>query len=75
MKAGDDVEGHVDTGGDAGGGDDVALVDDAFVGADVDGGVVLAEPVDRAPVGGGALAVEETVGGEEEGTGADASGE
>ena len=59
LQEADEVQGHVDAGGDAGGRDDVAVVHPAL---SVDDCCVAAEVLklgDRAPVGGGRLSLEE----------------
>src|SRR5688572_24228260 len=54
VQAADDVERHVDAGGDPGGGDDLAFVDDARVVQDIGHRQTRAQPVDRRPVRRGA---------------------
>ena len=64
----DQVQGHVDPGGDAGGGDDLAVLDEAAadrVGAEV------AQRLEVEPVAGDALALEQAGGAEHERAGAD----
>jgi hypothetical protein len=50
-EASDQVQCHVDTGADAGGGDEVAVVDPAVGWADLHSGVKPAQLVPRGPVG------------------------
>ena len=55
-----EVQGHVDAGADAGGGDHVAVVDPAGLGPYVDRRVGLGEPPQRVPVRRGRAVAEET---------------
>ena len=63
----DEVEGHVDAGRDPGGGDDVAVVDVALVGSDVDGGIDGGQSLERPPVGGGRTVLQQAGGGQDQG--------
>ena len=59
LEQADEVERHVDAGGDAGGGDDVAVVHPAALLDDLDVAAEVAQLLLGAPVRGGALALEE----------------
>ena len=66
--AGDQVQGHVDPGGDPGGGDDLAVLDEAAA----DGvGAVGAQLVELEPVRGRALSLQQPGGAEQQRAGAD----
>lgn len=67
----DHVQAQVHAGGGAGGGQDLAVVDEQDVGVDVDGGVAAREQAGGFPVGGGLEAVEDAARGQDEGAGAD----
>lgn len=67
----DHVQAQVHAGGGAGGGEDLAVVDEQHVGVDVDGGVAARQWGGGFPVGGGLEAVEDAAGGQGEGAGAD----
>src|SRR5215203_20925 len=66
----DDVEGHVDAGGDAGGGDD-AVVDHPGGAFDGDARAEGVQGVEGGPVGGGPAAFQKAGLAQEEGAGAD----
>ena len=75
VKTGDDVEGHVDAGGDAGGGDDGAVVDSAGLADPFHFGAGFGGLGPVGLVGGGGSAIVEAGGGEEGGAIADGPGE
>lgn len=64
-----------DAGGDAGRGDDPAVIDEAGLLDYLGVREGFAQPRDRDPVGGGALLIEEAGVGQEQGAGADAGGQ
>src|SRR3954447_15109693 len=68
----DEVQGHVDAGGNPGGGDDVAVVDPSGVFLDPDARIECGELGDRAPVSSGCPVVEEASGGVHQAAAADA---
>ncbi len=72
VVAADEVQAEVEGGGAAGGGEDVAVVDEEHVGFEVHGGEPGAEVLGPLPVGGGAAAVEDAGFGEGEGAAAEA---
>src|SRR6266516_5742966 len=72
VQAGHEVERHVDAGRDAGGGDDLAGIDEACLGSDLDVAAQLAEVVERAPVRRRRATVEQSGVGEGQCAGADA---
>jgi hypothetical protein len=67
----DQVEAHVDSGGHAGRGEDIAVVDVELVGPQVDLRVPALQPVGQLPVGGRPAPVEQAGGGEGERSRAD----
>ena len=72
-KARNDVQDHVHARGDAGSGDDVAVVDPAGFGHPIDVGSVSGDLTEQHLVGRGAAAIEQAGGGEEVGAVTDGS--
>ena len=70
-ESSDEVKGHVDACRDAGGGDDLPIVNPALVRAWRDGRVEGEEFLERCVVGGGGASAQEPCGGKYQGAGAD----
>ena len=71
-EAGHQVQRHVDSCGDARRSDHISIVDEPFVGADLDSRVKFGERLQLAPVRGGGPVREQAGGREYKGAGADA---